>query len=106
VTESIVITGNQTTEVRCIVTMHVKVCRAPMAHFPVASQLRLRILFLITAANGYLPRKHTNVEFVDVDRVYNFLLDRQHTIAADGVICVIMGTEDPYSILRRETRIK
>jgi hypothetical protein len=84
-------TGSQTAEVQCVIAMHVKGCRAPMVHFP--GGLAVTPTHPVLDNSGeWVPAETVHERrVVDIDRVYNFLLDRQHTIVVNGVICVVMG---------------
>jgi hypothetical protein len=87
--------GGQTAEVQCVVAMRVKGCRAPMVHFP--SGLAITPTHPVLDNSGeWVPAEEVHeLRVVDIDRVYNFLLDRQHTIVVNGVICVVMGHGGP-----------
>jgi hypothetical protein len=83
--------GSQTAEVQCVVAMHVKGCRAPMVHFPSGLAITPTHPVLDNSGEWVPAEKVHERRVVDIDRVYNFLLDRQHSIVVNGVICVVMG---------------
>jgi len=71
-------TGSQTAEVQCVIAMRVKGFRAPMVHFP--GGLTLTPTHSVLDNSGeWVPAETVHKRrVVDIDRVYNFLLDRQH----------------------------
>jgi hypothetical protein len=87
--------GSQTAEVQCVVAMRVKGCRAPMVHFPSGLAITPTHPVLDNSGDWVPAEKVHERRVVDIDRVYNFLLDRQHTIVVNGVICVVMGHGGP-----------
>ena len=84
-------TGGQIAEVRCVVAMRIPGSRAHMVHFP--DGLAITPTHPVLDSNGeWVPaEKMYESRVVDIDRVYNFLLDRQHTIMINDVTCVVMG---------------
>lgn len=82
--------GGEMAEVTCVMVIHVSSGRIPMVQFP--NGLAITPMHPILSGGIWmLPRDLQVFEFVECDRVFNFVLDRQHTLLVNGVTCVTLG---------------